>query len=282
MAYFFEELTGDYFIRDYELRPGSEFNDDFLHKGKNLYEVVRIIEQVPLFLKDHLERLCKSSEMAGYKISPDLVKISRSFRMLMDAEGSEEGNIKIVFHFGQKMGNTFFTAYFIPHHYPTPKNYRKGVNTSTLIEERPQPEIKNWRPGFRRRIKNLMALRNVYEVILINEKGYVTEGSQSNIFMIKGKTVMTAPGEEVLRGITRAYVLDICRKENIQLLEQHFSLEELAEADAVFLTGTSPKILPVARVDQIKFHAGNSLVHRIAGYYDDLIDEYIKLHPYEA
>ncbi len=179
------------------------------------------------------------------------------------------------------MGTTFSSAYFIPHAYPSPRHYRKGVRTITLAEDRPQPEIKNWRPGFRQRIKNLKALRDVYEVILINENGFVTEGSQSNVFMVRGGTLVTAPSHEVLPGITRKYVLEICRGQGIPVEERLFNLEEMAGADAVFLTGTSPKVLPVSGIDHLRFSPGNSLVRTIAAHYDELIEDYIKLHPYE-
>ncbi|HYW95065.1 MAG TPA: aminotransferase class IV [Bacteroidales bacterium] len=282
MALFSEELSGDYFIRDFELRPGSEFTDNFLHKGRNLYEVVRVEDRVPLFLPDHLDRLNNSLQKAGLPSDFSPPKISESLTNLIGAEGIEKGNIKVVFHYGEKMGTSFFTAYFVAHSYPPQKKYRKGVKTITLWEDRPDPEIKNWRPDFRRRIRNMKASKNVYEVILISEKGFITEGSQSNVFIVRGNTVLTAPAKNVLAGITRKYVLDICRHEHLAIEERDFSYEELTMADAVFLTGTSPKVLPVSRVDQVRFKTGNKLVRTIVSRYDDMIDEYIKLHPYES
>ncbi len=281
MVDFSEELAGDYFIRDFELRSGTEFIDEFLHKGRNLYEVVRVIDRVPLFLADHLDRLKNSSYRDGSPVDTDTDKISRSLKLLIRAEGITRGNVKIVYHFGEKPGNTFFICYLIPHNYPSPRNYRKGMKAITLMEDRPQPEIKNWRPDFRRRIKKLKAVKNAYEVILINDRGFITEGSQSNVFIIQGNEVLTAPASEVLSGITRKYVFEICRRKGIQLGERSFGLDELANSDAVFLTGTSPKILPLSRVDHFRFSPGNNIVRNIASAYDDLIEDYIKLHPYE-
>ncbi len=282
MAFFSEELAGDYYLRDYELRAGSEFNDNFLHKGRNIYEVVRVTEQVPLFLADHLGRLQHSSERSGYPVNPDLDRITDSLHMLIEAEGAEKGNIKLVFHHGENIEKTFFSAWFIPHTYPALKKYRKGVRTVTLLEDRPEPDIKNWRPDFRRRIKNLKTLRNVYEVVLINENGFVTEGSQSNLFIVQGNRIITAPEKEVLAGITRKYILEICHQENIEVQEKLFGFDEMISADAVFLTGTSPKVLPVSRIDQIRFEPGNKIVRKLADLYDNLIDDYIKHHSYES
>ena len=278
MIFFPEELAGEFYIRDNEIRPGSEFNDRFLHKGKNLYEVVRVIDRVPLFLSDHLLRLKNSSEKAGYPLDPEEEKISISLRLLTESEGLDDGNVKLVFHYGGKADDNFFTAYFVPHHYPSPKNYRKGVRVTTLMEERPEPGIKNWRPDFRRRIMNLKSSTSVYEVILINESGFVTEGSQSNIFILSGDTLYTAPESQVLPGITRKYVFTICRREKIPLQEKNFTPDELLHADAVFLTGTSPKILPVSRIDQARYKQNNKLVRLIADRYDEMLNDYIKQH----
>ena len=89
----------------------------------------------------------------------------------------------------------------------------------------------------------------VFEAILVNE-GLVTEGAVSNVMVVQGGTVVTAPqGPRILSGITRTVVLDLARSEGLPVQERFVSQADLYEADEVFLTGTTVEVLAVIRVD---------------------------------
>ena len=101
----------------------------------------------------------------------------------------------------------------------------------------------------------------------------ITEGSKSNVFFIRKECVMTAPGDKVLKGITREKVISFCNKLNYKLIECPISIDTLPSMEAVFLTGTSPKILPVNRIDQITYSTGHPMMKNLMAAYDDLIQE---------
>ncbi|MDP9132230.1 MAG: D-amino-acid transaminase [Nitrospirota bacterium] len=89
----------------------------------------------------------------------------------------------------------------------------------------------------------------VFEAILIRE-GMVTEGSVSNVMMVRNSVIQTAPeGHRILSGVTRAIVLELARKEGLAVAEAFVSRNELFTASEVFLTGTTVDVLPVVRVD---------------------------------
>ncbi|MEK7237051.1 MAG: D-amino-acid transaminase [Nitrospirota bacterium] len=89
----------------------------------------------------------------------------------------------------------------------------------------------------------------VFEVILLKE-GLVTEGAVSNVMVVRGGAVMTAPeGPRILSGVTRAVVLELARNEGLTVQERFISQAELYGADEVFLTGTTVEVLAVVRVD---------------------------------
>jgi D-alanine transaminase len=89
----------------------------------------------------------------------------------------------------------------------------------------------------------------VFEAILVRE-GVVTEGSVSNVMVVRNGTVQTAPeGHRILSGVTRAIVLELARKEGIPVAESFVTREELLAASEVFLTGTTAEVLPVVGVD---------------------------------
>ena len=89
----------------------------------------------------------------------------------------------------------------------------------------------------------------VFEAIFVNE-GLVTEGAVSNVMVVQGGIVVTAPqGPRILSGITRTVVLDLARSEGLPVQERFVSQADIYEADEVFLTGTTVEVLAVIRVD---------------------------------
>ena len=89
----------------------------------------------------------------------------------------------------------------------------------------------------------------VFEAILVKE-GLVTEGAVSNVMVVRGGTVVTAPeGSRILSGVTRDVVLELARDEGLPIQERFISQAELYGADEVFLTGTTVEVLAVVRVD---------------------------------
>ncbi len=89
----------------------------------------------------------------------------------------------------------------------------------------------------------------VFEAILVKE-GLVTEGAVSNVMVVRGGTVVTAPeGSRILSGVTRDVVLELARDEGLPIQERFISQAELYGADEAFLTGTTVEVLAVVRVD---------------------------------
>ncbi|NLT20324.1 MAG: aminotransferase IV, partial [Syntrophomonadaceae bacterium] len=89
----------------------------------------------------------------------------------------------------------------------------------------------------------------------------------------------TAPSDKVLKGITRQMVITACQNQGYQVVEKEISLEEMFNMDAVFISSTSPKVLPVKQVDDTIINSGkNKVIQDIMVGYDAIIDEYIKSH----
>ncbi|MBU2713288.1 D-amino acid aminotransferase [Zooshikella harenae] len=90
------------------------------------------------------------------------------------------------------------------------------------------------------------------EAILINEQGQVTEGSSSNVFIVKGNEIATPPkGMPILGGITRDLVIELLQFDvNYQLSERMVSQDELHKADEVWITSSTKEICPVTILDK--------------------------------
>jgi len=270
------EMTHDYFLFNKEIHKSEKFQEEFLQHGKNIYDVVRIVSGIPLFLEDHLARLQHSLDKSGIPFIIDLNEIIRQIMKLNEKNRMIQGNIKLVYHMLKRRGEHFLIAYPVTHQYPTITQYIKGVKACFLKEERPDPNVKNWRPKFKERVRQLKEQKEAYEVILVNQKGFLLEGSQSNFFIIRNAQVYTAPGDEVLKGITRKYVFEICHEKGIRISEKDIDPEYLRYSEATFISGTSPKILPLASISDFSFNPDNAILRNIQLAYNEKIRAYLE------
>jgi branched-chain amino acid aminotransferase len=88
------------------------------------------------------------------------------------------------------------------------------------------------------------------EAILLNEQGFVADGSGENIFVVKGGRLLTPPlGASILEGITRNTVIELALESGVEVVERDIARSELYNADEVFVTGTAAEICPVNEID---------------------------------
>jgi branched-chain amino acid aminotransferase len=87
------------------------------------------------------------------------------------------------------------------------------------------------------------------EALLLDEDGFVSEGSGENIFMVRNGALKTTPLTSILEGITRDSIIAIARDEGIQVREERFTRDELYIAEEAFFSGTAAEITPVRELD---------------------------------
>ena len=106
-------------------------------------------------------------------------------------------------------------------------------------------------------IKMEALLGGFSEGIALDDRGYVSEGSGENIFLVNGGKLITPPlGASILPGITRDSVVQIARELGIEVIETNIQRAALYLADEVFFTGTAAEITPIRTVDRITVGSG--------------------------
>lgn len=89
------------------------------------------------------------------------------------------------------------------------------------------------------------------EALLLNEAGYVADGSGENLFIVRGGEIITPPVQaSILEGITRASIIELAREEGYTVTEREVARTELYIADEVFVTGTAAEVCPIREVDE--------------------------------
>ncbi|WP_434296932.1 aminotransferase class IV [Clostridium sporogenes] len=270
------ECFNEFFIENEKIKERDSFEESFLKEGKSLYEVIRIIDGAPLFLKSHLERFYNSAKLEGLNLWLAEEEIKENINRLIEINKVYIGNIKLVFNFNKGKNNNFL-CYFLKHNYPEDIEYKKGVKTILYHGERENPNAKVINMDFRKIVGEKIKEEKAYEAILVDRNGYITEGSKSNIFMIKDGKVITAPIEKVLPGITRQNIMDVCKNLNLNVEEEKVHYKDIDKLEGLFVSGTSPKVLPIKSVDEIEFKSSeNKLILSIMEGYNKAIEEDVK------
>jgi branched-chain amino acid aminotransferase len=264
-------LLHRFFIQDSSVLEVKDYQPN---TGIEIYEVLRVVGGIPLFFEDHLRRFLHSAWLCHLEIPLDSEVINGLLDKLIEINQIQEGNILFSYCF-RPAGK--FQAYFIPHYYPDEETIAKGVHCGLLTAERHDPNAKVIQSGLKEKAGRMMAEKGYFEVLLVNQFGKMTEGSRSNLFFIKDGVFITAPDAEVLPGITRQKALEILSSQGKDVDLKNLSADGLPHMDAAFLTGTSPKILPVESIENYHYTVGHPQINELIKAYDELILEYISV-----
>ncbi len=249
---------------------------DLRHSDSSIiiYEVIRVMDGVCLFIEDHIARLMNSARLAGERLPLSEPQFILSLNELVAANNIRQGNIKLVIEMAG--GNKNYSAYFITHYYPSSEQYINGVKVVALKAERTNPNAKIWQSELKQKVDLMLKDKSIYEVALFDYDGFITEGSKSNLFFVKDDAVVTAPYNRVLPGVTRKYVLQACIRLKIDINENCLHYRELPSLQAAFISGTSPKVLPIAKIDTYNVPVKNDLLRTIMNEYDTIVNEYLQ------
>jgi branched-chain amino acid aminotransferase len=110
------------------------------------------------------------------------------------------------------------------------------------------------------------------EAILLDDKGYVCEGTGENVFVIKDGVIHT-PGQAdaILDGINRKSCIQIARDLGYEVIERTIARAELALADEVFLTGTAAELTPMREIDDIEIGPPGPITREVQGAFEDAL-----------
>jgi branched-chain amino acid aminotransferase len=262
-------LAEKYFVLNGAIKPVESFLYNFPSSAKIIYEVLRVKSSTPIFFQQHIDRLSKSVSLLGLT-QPDKDLIEWMVVDLLRINPVAENNIRLSLVYGSSVTPDFL-AYFIPSTYPTENQRRSGIMVKTLSAYRETPNAKVENTTLRAEADKIISGANCYEVLLVNGNRFITEGSRSNVFFIKDDALFTPPIDLVLGGITRQVVVNIAKKLGIPLKEELVSIDRLTEFSGAFLTGTSPGILPISMIDEIKYRVNPPILLKLAEVYSNAI-----------
>jgi len=255
------ECFGNTFIRNGSLYHCSLFDNSLVFEGDSVYEVLRVMDGNPVFFSDHINRLENSVISQGKKMLASAETLQHNIIKLIAAEKFKEVNVKLVFNY--KAGIDNYLIYYTTPLYPTEKQYSEGVKGITFNAVRKDPVSKVINHRLRSDIYQKLISTGAYEALLVDHQNRITEGSRSNVFFIRHDTIYTAPDSMILSGITRKYILEICKEISVPVFFECVNAGEIDHYEAVFMSGTSPVVLPFSFIDATSYDPGIRLMKEL-------------------
>ena len=229
----------------------------------SVYEVIRLSGGRPQFLQEHYDRLERSLASMRIPVPFTRDELAGCIAQLAEESGIKDHNIKVEVDVS---GHS--TMYLNPTHYPSAEQYEKGVRTGLFKGERKNPNIKMMDRELRDATDKAIKSGGLYEVFLVNRDGIIAEGSRSNVFFIKNGEIYTSPTDTVLPGVTRTVIIRILEDAGIPLHYRAIKQDELNSFDAAFISGTSPKVLPVAAIGDTAYDVDDPVLRSVMARYD--------------
>lgn len=240
----------------------------------NVYEVVRIQQGVVLFAELHFERFCNSLAVGEFLLQLSFNQWLADIHKLIIINNISEGNVRIDTYWQEKQLQLSVIKP-IPHNYPTPQELEEGIDTTLQYQERSHPNAKITNYHLKGQASEMMQTHQVYETWLVNRENCITEGSRSNFFAISGTQLLTAPDSAVLPGIMRTLVIEEAQQLGIPIIFNTIPVDQLSTIDAAFMTGTSPRVLPVRSINEFRLATNHNIIRQLQQAIEKRVLRYI-------
>lgn len=228
--------------------------------GFGVFETMRSYNNRIVYLKQHLKRIAGACKLIKIKLPHPLPTLKDTIKRTIKINGFKDAYVRLTLWKAEQGRGILITA---RKYRPYPfKKYRTGfkacVSGFTQNEDHVFPHIKTT-SFILYRLACMRAEESGFdEAIILNNRGYISEGSRSNIFLVKGNTVFSPSlSSGCLAGITRRAVFDLAKKYKIKIYEGNFTLQDLYEADEAFLTNSLMGVMPLAWVEKHRVAKGS-------------------------
>ena len=245
-----------------------------LHYGLGVFEGVRAYptENGPVIFRmnDHTERLFRSAHILNLKIPWSKEEINEAQVQVVRENKLKEAYLRPMCFYGSEgMGlwadnlkaHCIVAAWEWPN-YMTPEARDKGIKVRTSSFTRHHVNITMCKAKANGNyINSMLALREALdsgceEALLLDNEGYVAEGSGENFFLVQKGKLVTPELTSCLEGITRDTVFALAAELNIEVVEKRITRDEVYIADEAFFTGTAAEVLPIRELDGRTIGAG--------------------------
>ena len=250
--------------------------DSLTQGGDAVWEGIRVYNRKIFCLDKHLDRLMESAKSMDFKNIPKRYTIKQAIISTLKANNMfDETHIRLTLSRGEKTTsgmnpqlNQFGCTLIILAEWKPSIYDGKKLKLITSNIRRNSPLCLDSKIHHNNLINNILAKieanhAKVDDAIMLDLYGFVAETNATNIFMIKEKTVYTPYADACLPGITRGLIIELCKENNIPIIEKNISVTELYNADQVFTTGTMGELAQVIEIDKRTINNKGNLLNEL-------------------
>ena len=251
-----------------ELYPRNEakisvFDSGYL-VGDGIWEAVRLVDGVLVFLDLHLNRLWQAASTVGMDLKRSKEELMSEIWKVLNANEMHDGvHVRFMLTRGIKktpsqdprLTVSGPNLVIIPEYKEAAEeNREKGITLFTSAVRRGSPDYLDPRLNCHSKLHEVQALIQALEAgadeaLMLDIHGFVATCNATNFFIIKNGEVWTSTGQYCMNGITRHNIIRVCRENGIPCHEKNFSLFDVYGSDEAFVTGTFGGVTPVIKVD---------------------------------
>ncbi|MDX1504925.1 MAG: branched-chain amino acid transaminase [Spongiibacter sp.] len=246
-----------------------------LHYGMGVFEGVRAYQTADrgtciVRLQEHTDRLFRSAHIMRMDMPFDKAAINEAQRQVVRENNLDEAYLRpMVFLGSEGMGlradnlrtHVIVAAWDWPS-YMSPEARDNGIKVRCSSYTRHHVNISMCKAKANGHyINSMLALREALdsgceEALLLDNEGYVAEGSGENVFIVREGKIFTPELTSCLDGITRNTIFAFCQEMGVELIEKRITRDEVYVADEAFFTGTAAEVLPIRELDGRKIGSG--------------------------
>jgi branched-chain amino acid aminotransferase len=266
--------------------------DSVVQGGDAVWEGLRLYKEGILHLTAHLERLTDSAKALHFSDIPDFEFINAAIAETLEANAMHiDTHIRLTLTRGEKitsgmdprLNQSGSCLIVLAEHKKLVYDRTKGITAISSSQRRNGPTYLDSKIHHNNLLNNILAkiqanVAGVDAAIMLDDRGFVAELNDTNLFLIKEGAVYTPYANACLPGISRKMTMQVADSLNIPCVEADLSLYDFYTSDFVFASGTMGELTPLTEIDGRKIgrgrQKGESLFSLILGKYQEVIPWY--------
>ena len=269
-----------------ELLPRKEAKvsvfDSIVQNGDGVWEGLRVYPEGIVCYDKHLTRLQEGAHALGYEGVPTKKEIKKAIKETLDANGmNDDTHIRLTLTRGEKvtsgmdsrLNRSGCCLIVLAEWKKKVYDFSKGIRAISSSIRRSIPAFLDSKIHHNNMLSLVIAkmhanIAGFDAAVMLDERGFVAELNDTNLFMTKNNKVYTPFPHACLPGITRGTFMELLKENNIEIEERDLTLVEFINADLVFATGTNGEITPVTEMEGREIKCDQDFLEKIKNLFE--------------
>lgn len=256
-----------------------------LHYASSAFEGIRVYDNKPFKLNQHIARLFHSADVLGLKIKFSVLELEDACKQVVKENNIINGYIRpfiwrgtetMLISGGSEDAHVAIAAWPV---FEEKRQELRERGAKLIISKWKKPNADSSPYTTKASCiytlatmaKNEAIANGADEALMLSSDEYLTEATTANLFLIKNNELHTPIPDCFLDGITRQTIIELAQKKGIPVYQRRISRDELSEFEAAFLTGTAIEMMPIRSIVNFEFDIFHPLIHDLIKDYSELV-----------